>query len=91
MARTLKAKNLRPVNREIFGVESADGPLTGSAIVEYDFGVPEPTPGNTAPDKTNGLDPHGKPRGLEPSYLQQDKWFREGIITPFCDGPCNPL
>jgi hypothetical protein len=91
MARALKAKNLRPVNREIFGVESADGPLTGSAMVEYDFGLAPPTPGNVAPDRTNGLDPHGKPRGLEPSYLQQDKWFREGVITPFCDGPCNPL
>lgn len=43
------------------------------------------------PDMSSGEDPHDKVRGLEPSYRQQDKWFRDGIIAPFCDGPCNPL
>jgi hypothetical protein len=91
MARTLGAKNLRPVNREIFGIEDADGPLTGSAMVEYEFGgVPAPLE-NYPPDPSSSEDPHGLPRGLEPSYLQQEKWFREGVIAPFCDGPCNPL
>jgi len=91
MARTLKAKNLRPLNREIFGIEAADGPLTTSAMVEYDFGLPPSPLTNYPPDSQSGDDPHDKVRVLEPSYLQQDKWFREGIIVPFCDGPCNPL
>ena len=91
MARTLGAKNLRPVNREIFGIEDADGPLTGSTMVEYDFGLPAVPLQNYPPDATESEDPHGKPRLLEPSYLQQDKWFREGVVAPFCDGPCNPL
>jgi hypothetical protein len=91
MARTLGAKNLRPVNREIFGIEDADGPLTGSAMVEYDFGLPPVPLQNYPPDAAESDDPHGKPRLLEPSYLQQDKWFREGVVMPFCDGPCNPL
>jgi hypothetical protein len=91
MARTLGAKNLRPVNREIFGVEDADGPLTGSAMVEYDFGLPPVPLQNYPPDATDSEDPHGKPRLLEPSYLQQDKWFRDGVVMPFCDGSCNPL
>jgi hypothetical protein len=91
MARTLGAKNLRPVNRTIFGVEDADGPLTGSVMVEYDFGLPPVPLQNYPPDATDSEDPHGKPRLLEPSYLQQDKWFRDGVVMPFCDGPCNPL
>jgi hypothetical protein len=91
MARSLKAKNLRPVNREIYGIEDADGPLTGSALVEYDFGLPPAPLQNYPPTDADGEDPHGKPRLLEPSYQQQDKWFREGVIAPFCDGPCNPL
>jgi hypothetical protein len=91
MARTLKAKNLRPVNREIFGIEDVDGPTTGSTMVEYDFGLPPAPLVNYPPDMADGEDPHGKPRLLEPSFQQQDKWFREGVIVPFCDGPCNPL
>jgi hypothetical protein len=90
MARTLKAKNLRPVNREIFGIEDVDGPTNGSTMVEYDFGLPPAPITNYPPDMSDGEDPHGKPRLLEPSYQQQDKWFREGVIVPFCDGPCNP-
>ena len=91
MARTLKAKNLRPLNREIFGIEDVDGPTNASAMVEYDFGLPPAPIANYPPDMADGDDPHGKPRLLEPSYQQQDKWFREGVIVPFCDGPCNPL
>ena len=90
MARTLGAKNLKPVNREVFGIEDVDGPTMGSAMVEYDFGLPPAPLGNYAPQTSDGEDPHGKPRLLEPSYQQQDKWFREGVIVPFCDGPCNP-
>ena len=41
IARTIGAKNLKPVNREVFGIPDADGPFTdGSAIVEYVFGLP---------------------------------------------------
>ena len=89
-ARTMKVPNLRPTNREVFGIESKDGPFTGSAMVEYSFGLPPAPLQNYPPDTTSGEDPHGKPRKLEPSYQQQDKFFREGVIAPFCDGPCDP-
>ena len=87
-ARTMKIPNLAPVNRDIFGIEGRDGPFTGSAMVEYSFGLPPAPLDNYPPD--DGDDPHGKPRQLEPSYLQQDKFFRDGIIAPFCEGPCDP-
>jgi hypothetical protein len=89
MARALGAKNLKPVNREVFGIDDADGPLTGAAMVEYSFGLPPAPLGNYPPDATSGEDPHGKVRVLEPSYQQQDKFFREGVIAPFCSGPCG--
>jgi hypothetical protein len=89
-ARTMKVPNLRPLNRDVFGIDGKDGPFTGSAMVEYSFGLPPSPLANYPPDDTNGDDPHGKPRKLEPSYQQQDKFFREGIIAPFCDGPCDP-
>ncbi len=90
-ARTMKIPNLRPLNRDIFGVEGKDGPFTGSAMVEYSFGLAPAPLSNYPPDTTSGDDPHGKPRKLEPTYLMQDKFFREGIIAPFCDGPCDPI
>ncbi len=89
-ARTMKIPNLKPLNRDVFGIEGRDGPFTGSAMVEYSFGLPPAPLANYPPDSTAGDDPHGKPRKLEPSYLQQDKFFREGIIAPFCNGPCDP-
>jgi hypothetical protein len=89
-ARTMKVKNLRPTNREIFGIDSADGPITGSAMVEYSFGLPPSPLQNYPPNALAGTDPHGLVRKLEPSYLQQDKWFREGVVVPFCAGPCDP-
>jgi hypothetical protein len=90
-ARTMKVPNLKPLNRDVFGVEGRDGPFTGSGMVEYSFGLPPSPLANYPPDATSGDDPHGKPRKLEPSYLQQDKFFRDGIIAPFCDGPCDPM
>jgi hypothetical protein len=89
-ARTMKIPNLRPTNRDVFGVESRDGPITGSAMVEYSFGLP-PVPLKNYPPSSDGDDPHGKVRLLEPSYLQQEKFFREGVVAPFCSGPCDPI
>ena len=89
IARTIGAKNLKPVNREVFGVPDADGPITdGSAVVEYDFGL-APAPLTNVP-ATDGTDPHGEVRYLKPAMDQADEFFKNGDIKPFCDGPCNP-
>jgi hypothetical protein len=54
--------NLAPTNRKIWGLEEVMGPHTGSAMIEYDFGLaPEPTT-NIPP--SDGEDPHGKVRKL---------------------------
>jgi hypothetical protein len=89
IARTTGAKNLKPVNREIYGVESVDGPIQGSAIVEYSFNLPESPLTNIPPPGKGDDDPHDKVRKLDPSYDQSNKFFREGIVANFCDGICD--
>ncbi|CAN5140861.1 hypothetical protein BH09MYX1_BH09MYX1_51410 [soil metagenome] len=89
IARTVGAKNLKPVNRSVWGISEADGPIQGeSVLVEYDFGLP-PAPKVNVP-MHEGDDPHGAVRGLDVSQDQADEFFRTGIVKPFCNGPCNP-
>jgi hypothetical protein len=89
IARTIGAVDLNPLNRELFGIPGADGPLTsGSAVIEYDFGL-APAPTTNIP-ATDGTDPHGEVRTLKPAMDQADEFFRNGDIKAFCDGPCDP-
>lgn len=86
IARAVGAMNLKPVNRSIWGIPEADS-IAGSAIVEFDFGLKEqfvnlPT--------TDGMDPHGTVRGLDVAQKMVDQFFRTGVVTPTCNGPCNP-
>ncbi|HMJ14511.1 MAG TPA: hypothetical protein VK524_24030, partial [Polyangiaceae bacterium] len=93
LARAVGAKNLRsndaaqPLLREIWGVEGVDAPLSGSALVEYDFALAKEPLTNIPP--SDGCDPHGRVRRLTPSYQQQDAFFRSGTAGWFCDGVCN--
>jgi hypothetical protein len=87
-ARTVKAKRAVPAVRPIWGLSDATPPFTGSAIVEFDFGLPEAPKTNTPP--TKGEDPHGLVRALPSAYMQAATWFREGVIKQFCDGSCDP-
>jgi len=89
IARTVKAKNLAPLNRSVWGVDSAPGPFTdGSAMVEYFFNLPEVPKMNLPPH--DGEDPHDTVRGLAPSMAQVDEFFRTGVISAHCTGPCDP-
>ncbi|MRG91617.1 hypothetical protein [Polyangium spumosum] len=88
LARTVGAKNLLPVNRTIWGVEEATGPLSGAAMVEFDFGLPEAPKTNTPPKGDD--DPHGKVRGLDAAYSQSHEFFRTGVIKAYCEGACDP-
>jgi hypothetical protein len=80
--------NISPTNRTIYGLEEVPGPHTGSAMIEYSFGLaPEPTTNIPADD---GEDPHGKVRRLGVAEQSLDRFLREGTIETFCDGPCDP-
>lgn len=90
IARAVKAKNVGPVNRSIWGIEETPGPATGSGIVEFSFGLPEAPKTNTPPTGPSDDDPHDKVRVLDAAYDQTDTFFRTGMIQHFCNSPCDP-
>jgi len=90
IARTVGAKNLAPVNRSIFGIEEATGPLTGSAMTEFSFGLPDAPKTNTPTQGPEADDPHDKVRVLDAAYSQTNDFFRTGKIVPSCTGSCDP-
>ena len=93
LARAIHAKNLKPVNRTIFGIPDTDGPFMGSGIVEFNFGlleVPKTNTPPTGPLYPDSDDPHDSVRKLDAAYKQSDEFFRTGIVKPFCVGPCDP-
>jgi hypothetical protein len=93
VARAVHAKNLKPVNRSIYGIPDTDGPFTGSGFVEFSFGLPESPKTNTPPTGAmypDSDDPHDKVRVLDAAYDQSDWFFQKGEIKAFCMGTCDP-
>lgn len=86
MARAVGARSMKPAVRPIYGVEEAEMPYEGSAIVEFDFGLP-PEPITNTP-MLEGEDPHGKVRKLDEAQAQMDTFLRTGKVIATCDGPC---
>lgn len=81
------AKHLDTGIRDIWGLESVDGSHTGSAYVEYDFGLP-PDPACNLP-QTACDDPHGKLRNLPSAREQIDTFLTTGEIRDFCTDACS--
>lgn len=90
IARSVKAKNLKPVNRTIWGIPDTDGPFMGSGLVEFGFGLPEAPKENLPPTGGDNDDPHDKVRILPEAIDQGEEFFRTGTIKAFCQGPCDP-
>jgi hypothetical protein len=87
MARSMGAPNLAPVNRNIFDIEDVAGPIEGTAMVEFDFGL-GPEPVDNVPMR-EGRDPHNRVAEIPVAYEMAERWFRTGTLTNLCDGPCN--
>jgi hypothetical protein len=88
IARTIGGThNLKPVNREIYGVDDADAPFGGNGMAEWDFGLP-PAPMNNLPMMA-GEDPHDKVRSLQSAIDMTDAFFKTGMITNTCGGQCK--
>jgi hypothetical protein len=90
IARAVGAKSLSPVNRSIFGIDEVPGPFSGSGLVEFDFNLPMAPTTNTPPTGPDDDDPHDKVRVLDAAHDQTNDFLREGLVKPYCDGPCNP-
>lgn len=87
MARSVGARAITPAVRSIWGIEEVAPPHEGSAIVEFEFGVP-PAPEENVPMEL-GEDPHGGPRALPEAQDQINTFLREGRVEHTCDGPCD--
>ena len=86
LARAVGARSMKPAVRPIYGIEEAEMPYQGSAIVEFDFGLP-PAPITNTP-MLEGDDPHGKVRKLDEAQAQMDIFLRTGNVVQTCSGPC---
>ena len=86
LARATGAKLLQPAARDVFGLESVEGPLSsGSAYVEFDYGLEPFTEAVIDPEAP---DPHENPRIDRRGQDQIRKFLEEGIIENFCEGAC---
>lgn len=84
MARTLDIPHLDTGLRSVWGLEMVQGPVEGSAYVEYGFGLP-PDPVENTPQRACE-DPHPKLRELDAARRQLDRFFRQGTIENVCPG-----
>jgi hypothetical protein len=86
-ARVAGAKLLQPSLRPMWGVSSVASPTMESAVVEFDFGLPEnPNPNRPV---SNPDDPHDWVRKDPVAQDQGFHFFDTGTIQDFCGGPCK--
>jgi hypothetical protein len=93
IARAVGAKNLKPVNRSVYGIPEADSPFSGSGMVEFSFGLPESPLTNTPPEGAmypDSDDPHDKVRVLAAARNMTETFLRTGMVEATCSGVCDP-
>ncbi|MBI5526771.1 MAG: hypothetical protein HY897_10600 [Deltaproteobacteria bacterium] len=89
-ARALDAIHLQPAPRSIPAIATAESPVDGSAIVEFDFGV-DPLPGMTATPPGEDNEAHEGVRRTTAGMNQIDAFLRPaGAIIHTCAGACDP-
>lgn len=88
MARAIGAPLIMPATRPVWGIEEVMPPHVGSAIVEWDYGLP-PDPLTNNPQRM-GDDPHGSVRRNPTALAQSLHFFQTGEIIHTCDGVCDP-
>jgi hypothetical protein len=81
-ARTLGIPVLGPVSHPIAALDVVDGPVDGSALSQFDFGVPEPLPGTVAIPPTEETAPHEGVRRLPEAIEQLDVFLATGTSVP---------
>ena len=85
--RTMGIPQLDPPLLDLPGIAAEAGPIP-SAYVYYDFGAPDPGPGNGLRD---GNSVHGDQRDLEATKEQLNAfWQPDGMVINFCEGICDP-
>jgi hypothetical protein len=90
-ARTIGAKNLQAVNREIWGIDDAPSGFTGNGYIEFAFPGLPPDPITNIPPPADNPDPHDALRQLNSAQDMVDQFFKTGTINQTCanGGPCS--
>jgi hypothetical protein len=88
LARRLGATLPTPSVQPVFGLTEAPYPTTGSAYVEFDFGLPDNPDPSQPPPKAS--DTHEKPRRSLEAQDQLWHFLETGEVISVCDGPCDP-
>ena len=89
-ARTYGASLIKPETRTVWGLNVAEPPFTGSALVEWRYTDIADEPFESIPPDEE-TDPHECPR-RDPAGQQQVTLFLEtGTVDHFCDGPCESI
>jgi len=87
MARSYGAKLIVPSVRDVWGVEAAKPPFSGSAILEMTWGDDEPVQAIPANAKS---DVHNEVPRADPTLREVATWLNTGLSSTVCDGPCDP-
>lgn len=90
-ARMYGARTVAPQTRPIFGIEEAEAPFVGSAIVEWSYADVPAAPTENVPPEDVGLDPHECPRRNPAAQAQVVHFIETGEVEQFCEGPCADL
>ncbi|HEX8795569.1 MAG TPA: hypothetical protein VF765_31685 [Polyangiaceae bacterium] len=90
-ARTIGAKNLMAVNREVWGIDDAQSGFTGNGYIEFAFPGLPPDPITNIPPPSGNPDPHDALRQLNAAQDMVDQFFKTGAVTQTCanGGPCS--
>ena len=90
-ARALGLALLRPAVRAVSGLADAPAPHAGSALVELDYGIEPPLPGDYAEPPVAENPVHEAIRQSPQVMEQIDRFLRpDGQIINPCDGACDP-
>ena len=78
---------VQPAPRSVWGLQDRPAPFSGSALVEFDYGVEEPIE-SVPTEEGNGV--HDGPRHSAPAQAQLMRFISSGIIEHHCEGVCDP-
>ena len=90
MARTIGGMvNLAPLIRDVWGIPVVSGEHEGSAMIEIDFGNPDPPITNIPHWGDTMKDPHGRATELEALGPVLVEFYENGTVSNPCNGPCD--
>ena len=90
MARTIGGVvNLAPLIRPVWGLRNKRGEHQGSAMIEVDFGNPDPPIINIPPWDDTMQDPHARAIELPVLISTLVSFYETGRAKNPCEGPCD--